>query len=395
MPQPPRDVLFTEMSPQEVAQAVALFDHPYRVAIDAIRDYAIFLVAPSGHVLTWNPGAQKIKGYAANEIVGKHIAVFYDAGPDVVHAVHEQLRKAAEQGRFSYEGWRRRKDGSRFWADVVMTAIKGRKGELLGFVKVTRDLSERKRGEDERARLQSAEAALKARNEFLLISSAELQGPLARLQMHLYTLMSSLEDANAPRRERNDRFKLIRREAGRLDGLVANLRQISTLLANAPALDYERVELTGLIQAVVGDASDVLVYSGCTVDIDAPARVFGRWDYVQLENVVTNLLRNAVRQGSGKPIGIQIGAKGGFASVVIADHGIGLTEEQLANFRAGLEQALPVRDAEGFGLGLWVAAQLTRLLGGRIEVQSEPGAGTTITLFLPQEPPTKPSPPRR
>ncbi|HEY2028251.1 MAG TPA: PAS domain-containing sensor histidine kinase [Myxococcales bacterium] len=389
MPQPPKDALFTEMSPQEVAQAIARFSDPYRVAIDAVSDYAIFLVAPSGHVLTWNPGAQRTKGYAASEIVGKHIGVFYEKGPDVAHAVQEQIRRAGKDGRYAYEGWRRRKDGSRFWADVVMTAIRNRAGELLGFVKVTRDLSERKRGEEERARLQSAEAALKARNQFLVISSAELQGPLAKLQMHLYTLMSSLEEGKPHPRERNDRFKLIRREAARLDGLVANLRQISTLLANGPALDYERVELKGLIQAVVLDSSDVLVYSGCTVDLDAPAPVFGRWDYVQLENVVTNLLRNAARQGSGKPIRIRVRAKGGVATVVIRDAGVGLTEPELAIFRETFAEALPVRNTEGFGLGLWVAAQLTRLFGGRIEVQSEIGSGTTITLHLPQEPPAK------
>lgn len=394
MPQPPRDALFTELTREQVAEAVARFEEPYRLAVEAATD-AIFLVSPSGHVLTWNAGAQKMKGYAPAEIVGKHIAVFYDPAAEVAEAAEEQLRRAAQDGRFSYEGWRRRKDGSLFWADVVMTAIKNDEGDLLGFVKVTRDLSERRRAEEERARLQSVEAALKARNEFLLISSAELQGPLAKLQLHLYTLMSSLEDSNSPRRDRTDRFKLIRREAARLDGLVANLRQISTLLANGPALDYERVDLKGLVQAVVAEASDVLVYSGCTVDIDAPARVFGRWDYVQLENIVTNLLRNAVRQGTGKPIHIRVGTKNGHASVVFRDHGVGLTEEQLASFRESLDRASPLRDAEGFGLGLWVAAQLTRLLGGNIEVQSEIGLGTTIALWLPLEPRVKPSPPNR
>jgi PAS domain S-box-containing protein len=391
MPQPPRDELFTEMTPEQVAQALARFQDPYRVAIEAVSDYAIFLVGPEGHVLTWNPGAQETKGYTASEIIGKHIGLFYDADVDVEHAVQEQLRKAKEQGRFAYEGWRKRKDGTRFWADVVMTAIRGPQGELLGFVKVTRDLSERKLAEDERARLQSAEAALNARNQFLLISSAELQGPLAKLQMHLYTLMSSLEEGKPQGRERHDRFKLIRREAARLDGLVANLRQISTLLANGPTLDYERIELRALIHAVVADASDVLVYSGCTVDVDAPSQVFGRWDYVQLENAVTNLLRNAIRQGSGKRIRIRLGVSGGIASIVIQDRGVGLTDEQLAIFREAFAEALPARNSEGFGLGLWVAAQLTRLLGGRIEVHAELGLGTTITLFLPLEPPLAPT----
>ena len=119
----------------------------FRSLIGAVRDYAIFLLDPKGHIMTWNPGAQRIKGYTADEIIGKHFSIFYPAGDLAKDKPGNELKIAAETGRLEDEGWRLRKDGSRFWASVVITRIKDDSGKLIGFGKITRDLTERRRSE--------------------------------------------------------------------------------------------------------------------------------------------------------------------------------------------------------------------------------------------------------
>jgi PAS domain S-box-containing protein len=126
---------------------VSLLDEErYRLLVDAITDYAIYMIDPEGKIVSWNPGAQRFKGYEAWEILGEHFSRFYTPEDRLARAPEHALRTAATEGRFEKEGWRVRKDGGRFWAHVIIDPIWGRSGELLGFAKVTRDLTERKKG---------------------------------------------------------------------------------------------------------------------------------------------------------------------------------------------------------------------------------------------------------
>src|SRR5450432_2493936 len=124
-----------------------------RLLIDSIRDYAIFMLEPDGRVATWNEGAFRTKGYLAHEIIGRHFSVFYPEEDVLAGKCEIELRGAAQTGRFEDEGWRVRKDGTKFWANVIISAVRGEDGVLLGFAKVTRDLTDRRRAEDERAAL--------------------------------------------------------------------------------------------------------------------------------------------------------------------------------------------------------------------------------------------------
>ena len=130
-------------------------DELYRLLVDNIRDYAVYVLDPEGNVVTWNAGAERIKGYTASEIVGKHYSVFYPHADRKVGRPERSLAIAAEAGRYEEYGWRLRKDGSQFWANVIITPFRDANGAPRGFVKVTRDLTERKRTEDERAALQA------------------------------------------------------------------------------------------------------------------------------------------------------------------------------------------------------------------------------------------------
>ncbi len=169
----------------------------FRLLVDAVVDYAIFLLGPDGTVLTWNLGAQRIKGYAADEIIGSHFSRFYTPEDRAGGRPQMLLEKATRTGRFEDEGWRMRKDGSRFWADVVITALQDAPGmPPHAFVKITRDLTERRAAEDQRRTLEAeqraraaAEEALAVRDRFLSIASHELKTPVASLQISADALL--------------------------------------------------------------------------------------------------------------------------------------------------------------------------------------------------------------
>src|SRR6188768_3517027 len=139
----------------------------FRLLVEAVEDYAIFLLGPDGRVLTWNRGAERIKGYTAEEIVGQHFSVFYTPQERDAERPQLVLQMATEHGRFEDEGWRVRKDGTRFWADVVVTALLDTRGIPYGFAKVTRDLTERRAAEDQRSALFAEQQARAAAEEAL------------------------------------------------------------------------------------------------------------------------------------------------------------------------------------------------------------------------------------
>ncbi|HKA52464.1 MAG TPA: PAS domain S-box protein, partial [Candidatus Binatia bacterium] len=147
----------------------------FRLLVEAVTDYAIFLLDPRGRISSWNRGAERLKGYRIEEIIGQHFSCFYTQEDRALDKPAHELQVAAAAGRVEDEGWRVRKDGTRFWADVVITALENEAGQLVGFAKVTRDLTQRQRAEEERRRLDAerirAEEALRIRDEFLSIAS--------------------------------------------------------------------------------------------------------------------------------------------------------------------------------------------------------------------------------
>src|SRR6185369_6104601 len=174
----------------------------YQLLVESVRDYAIFLLDPQGHVATWNAGAERIKGYKADEIIGRHFSVFYPEEKVAEGFPQHELEVAAQVGRFEDEGWRIRKDGSRFWANVVITALRDASGALVGFAKVTRDLTER-RAAEEQARSLAAEQAARAeaerRSEELRLLSEQLEEQAIELEQQreeAQTLSEELEQAN-------------------------------------------------------------------------------------------------------------------------------------------------------------------------------------------------------
>ena len=216
----------------------------FRLLVDSVRDYAIFLLDPAGHVASWNLGAARIKGYQASEIIGKHFSAFYP--PDDVRAGKPdwELVVAADSGRFEDEGWRVRRDGSRFWANVVITALRDGNGTLRGFGKVTRDLTARREAELERLDRERAEAEAarahaarlaeleKTKTEFLNLASHELRGPLAVARGYISLL---LDGSLSP-----DEFH---EHAGVVAGRLAQMESLVQKMLETARLEYRHLNL--------------------------------------------------------------------------------------------------------------------------------------------------------
>jgi PAS domain S-box-containing protein len=159
--------------------------------IASIEDYAIYVLDPGGQVTTWNAGAQRIKGYAASEIIGRHFSLFYTPEDREAGAPERELLNGAD-GRYATEAWRVRKDGSRFWASVVITPLRDNAGGFIGYAKVTRDLTDRRKAEEERLEMQRAQDAMKIRDDFLADAKRELTLAVTTIRVHLVSLDAAM-----------------------------------------------------------------------------------------------------------------------------------------------------------------------------------------------------------
>jgi PAS domain S-box-containing protein len=365
-----------------------LANRRFRLMVESVVDYAIFMLDADGRVASWNPGAQRISGYAAEEIIGEHFARFYPP-PDVQsRKPQRELELAAAEGRYEEEGWRVRKDGSTYWANVVITAVHDDTGALLGFAKVVRDLTEHSRVESELVRAKvAAERASEAKSQFLANMSHELRTPLNSLLI-LARLLADNAGGNLTAKQVqfaqtiyasgmdllsliNDLLDLAKIESGTL--ATVNI---------APArLDELRDDMERTFRQVAQDKGLQFTIS---VDPAAPALI--RTDMARLKQVLKNLLSNAfkfTRQG-GVELRIAPADSGRIAFAVI-DTGIGIPPEKQRIIFEAFQQAdgSTSRQYGGTGLGLSISRELTRLLGGEIRVASEPNRGSTFTLYLP------------
>jgi len=353
-----------------------------RLLVDAVEDYAIFMLDPSGRVATWNIGAQRINGYAASEIIGQHFSRF--RLPEDVRAgrCEKELETAARDGRLEEEGWRVRKDGSTFWASVVLTAIHGSTGGLVGFAKVTRDLTERRRLDDERVQRAQAEEAVRLRNEFLMIASHELKTPLTTLQIELAALREGIPGADARVARRLERAA---RNADRLSALVESLLDVSRIASGRLALKLERLELSAALSELVDGMRDVAARAGCALSFQAHGSIHGSWDRLRLEQVVMNLLSNAIKYGAGSPIAVSAWTDADDVVIEVADQGPGIPEEDLGRIFERFERAASLRHHGGLGLGLYLSRQIVAAQGGTISARNLREGGTCFTVRLPRE----------
>jgi PAS domain S-box-containing protein len=360
----------------------------FRLLVASVRDYAIFMLDPDGRVATWNLGAERLKGWREKEIVGKHFSIFYPADDIAARKPDVELEVAARVGRLEDEGWRIRKDGTRFWANVVITALFDDEGRLRGYAKVTRDFSDRRAAEETARRLAAETAARRAlqdavsiRDEFLSIAGHELKTPLTALLFHAESMAKNAPTLTAA--EVGDRAGKILRNSRRLGRLVDELLDVSRITAGRLHLEREEVDVAALVREVVGRGSEAAQQANSRIELQVPERLVGMWDRLRLEQVVENLLTNAVKYGRGQPIHVRLQAEDGAALLMVKDNGVGIAPADQARIFERFERAVSSHHYGGLGLGLWIARQIVEAHGGRIRVSSKPGQGAEFTVRLP------------
>jgi PAS domain S-box-containing protein len=356
---------------------------PFRVLVETVKDYAIFMLDRDGRVRSWNLGAQIIKGYAPSEIIGRPISLFYTPEDRQSDLPRRLLEQAAHAGRVEDEGWRVRKDGTRFWADVIITALYDPAGELSGFAKVTRDLTERLRLDDERDHRVRAEEAVRLRDEFLSIASHELRTPLTALQIELHGWQKRVGDDD-PREVR--RVSRAVRSADRLGALIESLLDVSRIATGRLALTPERLEISEAVSQAVDSLRPVAAKAGCETSFTTTGPVWAWADRLRLDQVVMNLLSNAFKYGAGAPVNVSVSNDAGFAILEITDHGPGIPDKDLARIFGRFERAASLRHYGGLGLGLYVSREIVESQGGRISAENRPGGGACFTVRLPVQP---------
>lgn len=551
-------------------QALAQSEERLRLMIASVHDYAIFLLDPEGRVASWNPGAHRIKGYRADEVIGSHFSRFYlpedvDAGKPA-----REIALAASVGRFEEEGWRLRKDGTRFWASVVINAVRNERGDLLGFTKVTRDMTEPRQAqealarralqqaavaelgvlavrarelqpvldkaveqvahtlgteacavlelspdghtllvragvgwgdgvvghttvpanngsqaslalrttepvitessaieiapgrlpglaehavvtamslvipvagesrpygvlatyssqraalsrddlsffhavanviasvigrahaeeqiraaeraaEEERQRTARAQEAVRERDVFLSVAAHELRTPLTALQLKLQglELLVRTDLADTPHvAAASGRVHDALRHTERLCVLVERLLDVSRIAAGRLEMEREPTDLAALVRDVVEEFQHRLGPAQALIRLSASGATTGHWDRRRLEQVVLNLISNAVKYGEGKPVDVRVEDRGADVRLVIEDRGIGIASGDQSRIFDAFERAAPVENFSGLGLGLYITRRIVEAHGGVIEVASTPGQGATFVVTLPRQ----------
>jgi len=371
------------------SEALRESEQRFRLLVHGVRDYGIFMLDPTGHVISWNEGAERMKGYAAHEILGQHFSKFYPPEDLAWDKPGMELETATRVGHFEDEGWRLRKDGTRFWANVVITAVREPSGKLAGFSKVTRDLSERRAAEERKIedarRVAMAETANKAKSEFLASMSHELRTPLNAIGGYADLLLAGVTGVLTP--TQCEYIERIRRSQHHLLAIINDLLNFSRIEAGRVTYEMAAVSLKDAMSNVIVMIEPQARQRGLTVNQDGNGDYLAFADRAKVEQILLNLISNAIKfTEPGGSISLSQFENADRAGVRIIDTGIGIAAEKLESiFEPFVQLGRSFTTThEGVGLGLAISRDLARAMGGDLTARSIPDVGSSFELTLPR-----------
>jgi signal transduction histidine kinase len=274
---------------------------------------------------------------------------------------------------------------------MILMSHRGADGEVEIFSTISRDIRDRKQAEEverqlvrEQVARVAAEEAVQVRDDFVAIAGHELRTPLAALMMQIENMRRALRAGQTG--NLLERLDKIANSGRRLERLINELLDVSRITTGRLHIEPEPFDLAAMVREVVARFSEGGPHATCPISVRADEGVHGCWDRQRIEQVVTNLLSNALKYGRSMPIEIEAGTDGDSAVVRVIDHGIGIDSIHLEKIFGRFERAVGAREYGGFGLGLWIARQIIEASGGTIAVESEPDRGSTFTFRLPLHP---------
>lgn len=381
-------------------EALRQSEERYRSLVEQVTDYGIFMMDEKGRIVSWNEGARRIKGYSASEIIGKYFTIFYPEEDIVKGKPAYELRVARATGKYEEEGWRLRKDGSRFWANVVITAVYNQQGHHVGFSKVTRDLTERK--EAEKALRESFEKYRMIANElkitntelslaneeleqFTSIVSHDLQEPVRTIQSFLQLIDIKLGEEQA-----EDLKVYIGKAinaANRMKILIRNLLNYSQL--SRGEINREKINVNETILEALQNVKTSIDISRAEISIDNEVDSIYA-DHVQLVQVLQNLISNASKFTDSKrpEINIRCVKEDHHVKFSVSDNGIGIPDKDKGKVFEIFRRLHTKKQYSGTGIGLSICKKIVERHNGKIWLDSEVGRGTTFYFTLEQQ--TKP-----
>ena len=349
----------------ELEEALRASEERLRLLVGQVVDYAIIALDPRGNILSWNAGAQHFKGYTAEEAIGQSFSMFYIDEDRRAGVPLRLLTEARDRGRVEHSGWRIRKDGSRFWGDVVLTALRDDDGHLTGYAKVTRDRTDVKLLED-------------AQDAFYASFAHDFRTPVAALMGYV----DALRDAGEG--EREALVDRVETNAQRLLDMVEGLIEFATQRATQSSLLMDDIDIAQVVRNAVHDLPPHLDPSRVRVADDV---VLGLANGVAVHRVATNLLVNALKYSpADSPVDVTFGRQGRRVTITVTDHGRGIDPADVDSIFEEFTRGRLAEPDGGTGLGLASVRELVHQMRGRVHLTSELGVGTTVVVALPASP---------